>query len=649
MILGGKPMIILSCNNVTKYFGIDLILENITFSIQKGEKVGLVGVNGAGKSTLFKILCKVLPYDEGDLYIAKSTTLGYLEQSNILSEANSVYEEALLTFSHLIELEEGLRKMEQEIAEYSHHTEKQPELEALMEQYATLTESYEKNNGYGFRSEVKGVLRGLGFQEEDFSQPITQLSGGEKTRLSLAKLLLSKPTILLLDEPTNHLDIEAVEWLESFLKDYSGTVLMISHDRYFLDQVVTRILEIENRNIASFNGNFTTYIEKKKVLQEQQLKNYQNQQKEIERQEDIIRRLRQHGTEKLMNRAKSREKQFDKIEKLEQPQLYQKRAKIRFEAEIKSGNDILLLNEVSKSFGDEELFKNVSFPIYRGDKVALVGPNGVGKSTLLKMILGLSEVTAGEITLGHNVFPGYYDQEQRNLNGSKMVIDEIWDDHRLKNETEIRTLLGSFLFQEEEVYKLVSSLSGGEKARLSLLKLILSKANFLLLDEPTNHLDILSKEVLEEALVDYEGTLLVISHDRYFLNRVATKIVALDSTGTELFLGNYDYYQFKKREQLFQREEPIIEEKTKTQMKDERRKEREEKSRQREIAKKRQQLEADIMAIEEELSELEGMMCLEEVYASPEKSREVQQKTAFLREKLDEMYETWETTIDISS
>ncbi len=642
-------MIILSCNQLMKYFGVDLILRNITFSIQKNEKVGLVGVNGAGKSTLFKILCGQLPYDSGDLFISKSTVLGYLEQSSVLSNNSTVYDEALSIFNYLIEMENNLRSLEVSIANVGEDSDKSHELTKLMDQYSVLTDEFEKNNGYGFRSEVKGILKGLGFNDEDFSQPVLQLSGGEKTRLSLAKLLLSKPDVLLLDEPTNHLDIQAVEWLEGFLKDYSGTVLMISHDRYFLDQVVTRIVEIENHEASSYNGNYSTFIEKKKIMQEQQLKNYQNQQKEIDRQEDIIRRLRQHGTEKLIKRAQSREKQLSKIEEVELPQTFQKRAKISFEAQMKSGNDVLSIKDVSKSFDDNVLFSNLSFQVYKGEKVALIGPNGIGKSTLMKMILKETTLSNGEIIVGHNVNPAYYDQEQKSLDNSKLMIDEIWDEHPTKTETEVRSLLGSFLFHNEEVFKPISTLSGGEKARLSLLKLLLSKANLLLLDEPTNHLDILAKEVLEDALVNYDGTVFVISHDRYFLNRVATKVIDLNPLGCEIFLGNYDYYLYKKKQQEFDSTVEIVEEKTKTQIKEEKRKEKEEKNKQKETIKRRQKIELDIMGLEEEVAELESLMCQEEVYSNPEKSREVQQQVSSIKNKINLLYEEWESAIDISS
>ena len=633
-------MIVLSCNNVSKYFGIDLIIKNITFSIGEGEKVGLVGVNGAGKSTLFKILCQELSYDEGELYIAKSTRIGYLEQNNILDSDKKVYDEVVEVFTPLIEMERELRRLEEKIAQLGKKPSPPPELQLLMEKYAHTLEEFDKKNGYGFRSEVRGVLRGLGFSEEEFQQPIIQLSGGEKTRVSLAKLLLSKPDILMLDEPTNHLDIEAVEWLEGFLRDYQGTVLMISHDRYFLDQLVTRIMEIENHQLESYNGNYTDFIKKKEIIREQQFKAYVEQQREISRQKDMIRRLRQHGTEKLITRAKSKEKQLAKVEELAPPSGERPRARIQFNIANSSGNDILSVQDLGKSFEDSSLFSNVSFDIYRGERVALIGPNGIGKSTLFKMILNKTDVTEGKLQLGHNIDLGYYDQEQGDLHLNKSIIDEIWDDHTYMDETQVRTLLGSFLFKGEDVFKRVDTLSGGEKAKLSLLKLILSNSNFLLLDEPTNHLDIDSKEVLEDALLQYDGTLFAISHDRYFLNRVATKIIELDPHGANIYLGNYDYYVEKKKELSI--EEEIIETKTRTQIKEERRKEKEEQSRLRQLAKERKKIEEEIMELEEKLEDLEKLMCKEEIYSNPEKSREVHLESAEIKDKIDRLYGEWE-------
>jgi len=640
-------MIILSCNNLTKYFGVDMILDKITLSLQAGEKVGLVGVNGAGKSTLFKILTGQLPHDTGDLYISKTTSVGYLEQSGIYTDNNTIIDEALTVYSWLIDMELKLRNMELEISELSHCSNNSLRLEELMNQYSRLLDTFDRNNGYGFRSTVRGVLKGLGFQEEDFNQRVQHLSGGERTRLSLAKLLLSKPDILLLDEPTNHLDIEAVEWLEGFLKDYSGTVLIISHDRYFLDQLVTRILEIERRQLISYIGNYSEFVQKKKLLQEQQLREYQNNQKEIERQKDIIRRLRQHGTEKLINRAKSREKQLAKIEVIDAPLHMQKKANIQFHSQTRSGNDVLVAEALGKEFGKVPLFENVSFELYRGDKIALIGPNGIGKSTLFKMLLGEAEISSGSLHIGHNVEIGYYDQEQKNLNTQKTIINEIWDDYPLMKETEIRTLLGSFLFHDEEVFKPIASLSGGEKARLSLLKLILSNANLLLLDEPTNHLDILAKEVLEEALLNYEGTILVISHDRYFLNRIASKTIELERTGANVYLGNYDYYHVKKKELSEAQEELPTEEKTKTQQKEDRRKEKEEKNRLREKRVNREKLEARIMQLEEELLNLQELLCKEEIYSNADKSKEINQQIVKLQEEIQNLYVEWETAIDI--
>ena len=640
-------MIILSCNNLTKYFGIDMILDKITFSLQAGEKVGLVGINGAGKSTLFKILTGQLTHDTGDLYISKTTSVGYLEQSGIYTDNNTIFDEALTVYSWLVEMELNLRNMELEIAELSHTSSNSSRLEELMNQYSHLLDKFDRNNGYGFRSTVRGVLKGLGFQDEDFNQRVQNLSGGEKTRLSLAKLLLSKPDILLLDEPTNHLDIEAVEWLEGFLRDYSGTVLIISHDRYFLDQLVTRVLEIENRQLISYNGNYSEFVQRKKLLQEQQLREYQNNQKEIERQKDIIRRLRQHGTEKLINRAKSREKQLSKLEVIETPQHMQKKANIQFQPQARSGNDVLLAEGLGKQFGDVQLFENVTFELYRGEKVALIGPNGIGKSTLFKMLLAETEISSGSLLIGHNVEIGYYDQEQKNLNPQNTIINEIWDDYPLMKETEIRTLLGSFLFHDEEVFKPISSLSGGEKSRLSLLKLILSNTNLLLLDEPTNHLDILAKEVLEEALLNYEGTILVISHDRYFLNRISSKTIELEKLGANVYLGNYDYYHTKKKELSEAQEEIPTEEKTKTQQKEDRRKEKEEKNRLREKKVNREKLEARIMQLEEELTNLQELLCKEEIYSNTDKSKEINQNITKMQEEIENLYVEWETAIDI--
>ncbi len=632
-------MIILSCNNISKRFGIDLILENISMNIHEGEKIGLVGINGAGKSTLFKILSGQLHYDEGQLYTAKSAQIGYLEQNNSLDSSNRVYDEVIEVFLPLIEMEEELRDLELKIAELGSDISTSQQLEETMNRYSALLEKFKKKNGYGFRSEARGVLRGLGFTEEEFDQPIPQLSGGEKTRLSLAKLLLSKPNILMLDEPTNHLDISAVEWLEKFLKDYDGSLLIISHDRYFLDQLVSRVMEIDNHRLKAYNGNYTDFVKKKKILRERQEKQYLQQEKEISRQKDIIRRLKQHGTAKLISRGISKEKQLAKIEELAKPQQEHKPMRIHFQIKDPSGNDVLTVRDLDKSFGDTPLFANINFNIYKGERVALLGPNGVGKSSLFRILLKQLDFNGGEFSLGHNVEIGYYDQEQKNLNLQNSVIDEIWDDHISKNETEIRTILASFLFKGEEVFKPIGNLSGGERARLSLLKLIMSKSNFLLLDEPTNHLDIESKEVLEEALLQYQGTIFFISHDRYFLNRIASKVIELKAEGTDTYLGNYDYYVEKKSElNLY---EDKKETKTKTQSREERRKKRMERARLRSLKEERQNIEEEIMQLEEELSNLELLMCQEEIYSNPSKSKEIHHRVAGTRARIEELYQSW--------
>ncbi|QEK13110.1 ABC-F type ribosomal protection protein [Crassaminicella thermophila] len=632
-------MIVLSCNSITKSFGIDIILENISFTINAGEKIGLVGANGAGKSTLFKIITGKYPYDSGELYLSKNITIGYLEQNAHLSPTNTVFDEVVHVFDDLIQMEKELRSLEQEISKQSLDPSKS--LDKLMDLYAHKSEEFQLKNGYGYRSEIRGVLKGLGFSEDEFYQPIIELSGGQKTRVGLAKLLLKKPDILLLDEPTNHLDMDAIEWLESYLKFYNGTILIISHDRYFLDEVTDKIYEIENKHLTQYNGNYTYYVEKKKILYEQQLKDFLQQQKEIEKQEEMIRRFKQHGTEKLAKRAKSREKRLEHMTFIKKPTRFNQRAKIRFETQIKSGQDVLEVDNISKSFGKNNLFKNVSFKVYKGERIGLIGPNGIGKSTLFKILLKQVSYDTGFINFGHNVHVGYFDQEQSSLNNKNTIIDEIWQENIHFTQTEVRTLLGSFLFSGDDVFKQISTLSGGEKSRVSLLKLMISKANFLLIDEPTNHLDIESKEALEEALINYDGTLLVISHDRYFLNKVATKIMVLSQDGIKEYLGNYKYYQEKKKQ--LEAPSTIVEtQKTKTQLKEERRKEKERKKEERRIIKEREALEEKILLLEENLRNLEQEMCKEAVYSDAEKSKQIHEESAKLKIELDKLYQKWE-------
>ncbi|MCT4594486.1 MAG: ABC-F family ATP-binding cassette domain-containing protein [Anaeromicrobium sp.] len=636
-------MIVLSCNNITKSFGVDTILKDISFSINKGEKVGLVGTNGAGKSTLFKVICGFLPYDNGEMYMSKNINLGYLKQSDLIDTNNSIYEEMLEVFKDLINMEDEIRLLEKEIAKISENPN-DDRINSLMNVYAQKSEEFEKRNGYSYKSEIRGILKGLGFDESFYHKSIVHLSGGQKTRLKLAKLLLRKPDILLLDEPTNHLDMEAVEWLESFLKSYQGTVLLISHDRYFLDQVVGKIYEIENKKLTAYNGNYSFYSKQKEILYEQKLREYENQQRELEKQEEIIRRFKQHGTEKLAKRAKSREKKLDHMELIHKPLSFNDRSKLTFETQIKSGFEVLKAHGLEKQYDENLIFENVDFDIYKGEKIGLIGPNGVGKSTLLKIILGKIPY-GGKVVLGHNVNLGYYDQEQSDLNTSNIIIDEIWYENIKRSQTEVRSLLGSFLFKGEEVFKEISTLSGGEKSRLALLKLMLSKANFLLMDEPTNHLDISSKEVLEEALSNYDGTVLVISHDRYFLNKVTNKIIVLNRDKMETYLGNYDYYQEKKAllDEGAKEEVPTI---TKTQMKLDRKKEKERKQQERKEKKAQENLELRIQQVEEKIQFLEKEMCKEEIYSDAKKSKEIHKEMNDLKDELNSLYETWENFLN---
>ena len=634
-------MIVLSCNNLNKSFGIDTILENVSFTVNEYDKVGIIGVNGTGKTTLFKILSGIYGYDSGDIYLGKGVEIGYLEQNTNFHSEGTIFEEVLEVFKDLIEMETYLRDLEVKIANESSNPNSK-ELEKIMNEYSNKLEKFSELNGYGYKSEAKGVLKGLGFSDEDMDKKINILSGGEKTRVLLAKLLLKNPSLLLLDEPTNHLDSEAIEWLEVFLKQYKGTVIIISHDRYFLDQVVNRVFEIHNKKLRTYNGNYSKFIELSKVEKELELKKFEDQQKEIKKQEESIDRLKAYGREKHLKRARSKEKMLDKVEVLDRPEMYRKKANIKFSPSVTSGNDVLEARDISMGYGDRTLFRNLNLNIYRGEKVALIGPNGAGKSTLFKIIMNNLQPLTGSVKLGTNVHVDYFHQEQKTLNLDNTIIDEIWNDHPQLTQTTLRTMLGAFLFEDEEVFKKISTLSGGERARVAILKLILSNSNFLLLDEPTNHLDIDSKEVLEEALLNYEGTLFTISHDRYFLNTVIDKILVLDENGITEYLGNYDYYIEKKKQAQEMSIVATTEEKTKTQLKDEKRKEREQRELEKKARVKRQNIEKEIEEVELKIEELDVLMCQEEVYSNPEKAKEVSQNKSDLEDRLSQLYEEWE-------
>lgn len=635
-------MIVLSCNNLNKSFGIDSILENVNFTVNEYDKIGIIGVNGTGKTTLFKIISGIYGYDSGDIYTSKDCEIGYLEQNTNFHSENTILEEVLEVFKDVIEMEKYLRDLEHKISEESSNTNSTT-LEKLMNEYSNKLEAFSDMNGYGYKSEAKGVLKGLGFSDEDMDKPISILSGGEKTRVLLGKLLLKKPTLLLLDEPTNHLDSEAIEWLEVFLKQYKGTVILISHDRYFLDQVVNRIFEIHNKKLKTYNGNYSDFIKASAIEKELELKKFEDQQKDIKKQEKSIERLKAFGREKHLKRARSKEKALAKVDVLDKPEAYRKKAKIEFNPSVTSGNDVLQLRDISMGYGERILFKDLNLDIYRGEKVALIGANGIGKSTLFKIIMNEVTPLSGDIKFGTNVNVSYFHQEQKTLNLDNTIIDEIWEDNKQLTQTSLRTMLGAFLFEGEEVFKKISTLSGGERARVAILKLILSNANLLLLDEPTNHLDIDSKEVLEEALSSYTGTIFTISHDRYFLNTVVDKVLVLDENGITEYLGNYDYYIEKKKQVQEMNTVEVIEEKTKTQLKEEKRKEREQREAEKKNRVKRQNIEKEIEETEAKIEEMDVLLCQEEVYSNPEKSKDVSLQKASLEEKLSALYEEWES------
>lgn len=631
---------ILSLNNIHKSFGTDIILENISLTAEANDKIGIVGVNGAGKSTLLKIIIGELSSDNGSVTIANSTRIGYFSQNIEIDSTKTIYEELLTVFEPIIAMEKELRSIEAQMISADGD-----KLEELMNRYTDLSARIEEKNGYEYESRIRGVIKGLGFNKEESYQHINELSGGQKTRVALGKLLLSSPEILLLDEPTNHLDIESMQWLEDYIRSYKGCVLIVSHDRYFLDKTVTKILEIENGKSMTYIGNYTAYAEKKAVNREIALKHYINQQREIKRQEEVIQKLKSYNREKSIKRAESREKMLEKMTKVDAPENLPENMRLEINPQKESGNDVLIVNELAKSFDGKKLFEHVSFHIRRGEKVALIGPNGIGKTTLFRIILNMTDLDRGECKLGSGVEVGYYDQEHGTLNSDKSIFDEISDTYPNLKNTQIRNVLAAFVFTGDDVFKKISMLSGGEKGRVSLAKIMLSNANFLILDEPTNHLDLASKEILEKALATYTGTVLYISHDRYFINATAQRIIELTAEGVNNYYGNYDFY-LEKRQQNKQEEEQQQNSINESIGKLDWQKQKEEQANKRKIENRIKKIEDEIAQIEDEITQIDSELELPEIYTDAEKSRELFERKQELQSRLDEMYEEWENISD---
>lgn len=639
---------ILSCNNITKTFGTDAILSDCSFHIEEREKAAIVGPNGAGKSTLLKIIMGRLPADDGTVTISKDKTLGYLAQHQNLSSDGTIYDELLSVKKDIIALEEKIRETEQQMKNATGE-----QLDTLLDQYTKMNHQFELENGYAYQSEIVGVLKGLGFTEDDFSLPVSTLSGGQKTRVALGKLLLSKPDIILLDEPTNHLDMESIRWLENYLLGYNGSVIIVAHDRYFLDRIVTKIIEIENTHVTVFSGNYTAYADKKKILRNMQLKEYLNQQREIKHQQEVITKLKQFNREKSIKRAESREKMLDKLEVVDKPAEINDKMNIELNPSVISGNDVLSVSHLSKAFDDNTLFTDISFDIKRGERVALIGNNGTGKTTILKIINDILPADSGEIKLGSKVTIGYYDQEHHVLDPDKTLFDELQDAYPDLNNTQIRNTLAAFLFTNDDVFKYIRDLSGGERGRVSLAKLMLSNANFLILDEPTNHLDMVSKEILENALNSYTGTVLYVSHDRYFINTTATRIIELVGQTTVNYIGNYDYYIEKKdaltaaalagkpadsSSAVSAAQKNAQKESAKADWK-------QSKEEQALLKKKKNELkktEERITVIEDRLKAIEEESALPEVCTDTARLLELHKESTKLSEELDSLYEKWE-------
>ena len=637
---------ILSCQSISKSFGEKVILNDASFHIEEREKAALIGNNGAGKTTLLRIIMNEISADSGQVVLMKDKKIGYLAQYQDVSGHRTVYEELLTTKQYIIDMEDRMRAIEVQMKNASGE-----ELDRLMNTYTRLTHEFELENGYAYKSELMGVLKGLGFTDEDFAKQVETLSGGQKTRVALGKLLISKPDILLLDEPTNHLDMESISWLETYLLNYPGAVFIVSHDRYFLDKVVTKVIEIDAAQVRMYSGNYSAYAEKKAQLRDAQYKAYLNQQRDIKHQEAVIVKLKSFNREKSIRRAESREKMLGKIQRIEKPTEVQSQMRLSLEPRVVSGNDVLTVEELSKSFPEQTLFTDISFQIKRGERVALIGNNGTGKTTMLKILNDLIPADSGTFSLGSKVQIGYYDQEHHVLHAEKTIFEEISDTYPTLTETEIRNMLAAFLFTGDDVFKVISSLSGGERGRVSLAKLMLSEANFLILDEPTNHLDIASKEILEEALNSYTGTVFYVSHDRYFINQTATRILELTNQAVVNYIGDYDYY-LEKKEELTEKYAPVQQETvtvqetapaTASEGKLTWQQQKEEQARKRKQEAELKKTEQRIEELENRDKEIDETLVLPDVCTNVGRCAELSREKDKIQQELEELYEKWET------
>ena len=638
---------ILSCQNISKAFVENQVLKNVSFHIEDHEKAAIVGINGAGKTTLLRIIVGEMTPDDGQVVLAKDKTLGYLAQNSTVDTSHTIYEELLSVKADLLRLEEKIRECENNMK----HADGDA-LEDLMKQYTSLTHAFETGGGYLYRSELVGVLKGLGFTEDEFSKPVATLSGGQKTRVALGRLLLQNPDLIILDEPTNHLDMNSIAWLETYLLNYKGAVLIVSHDRYFLDRIAGKVIEIDQSKATTFMGNYSDYAIKKEQLRVAAWNAYMNQQREIKHQEEVIEKLKSFNREKSIKRAESREKMLDKIEVIEKPSEVRTDMKLTLTPRILSGNDVLTVEHLSKSFDSHKLFTDVNFEIKRGEHVAIIGDNGSGKTTLLKILNGLVPADQGTFRLGSNVEIGYYDQEHHVLHSEKTLFEEISDDYPYLNNTQIRNVLAAFLFTGEDVFKRISDLSGGERGRVSLAKLVLSNANFLILDEPTNHLDIMSKEILEDALNGYEGTILYVSHDRYFINRTAHRILDLTEGQFVSYVGNYDYYLEKhdtvmaaieaSTPQSADADNTAATKAAESEVKLDWKAQKEEQARLRKKENDLKKCEEKIAELEARISEIDTEMSDPTIGTQVAKLQELSKEQAACQEQLEKLYEQWE-------